>query len=185
MALETLRVEELPHYTYDDYAEWEGRWELIEGIPFAMSPMPSIEHQEISGLIFRHISDLLENCSSCKALLPVDWQITPDTIVQPDVLIVCDKEKSIKGKKLSIPPVVVFEVLSPSTERKDRTTKYRLYENAGVKYYCIVEPDNKCAEIFEFEPGDKRYKGRGESPGGKITFDLGECTIAFDFGKIF
>ena len=104
-------MEDLPHYNYDDYVQWEGRWEIINGIPYAMTPQPTIEHQEISGKIYRYLGDLLENCKKCKPLLPVDWQIAEDTVAQPDVLVVCGE--NIKGKKLLIPPVFVFEVLSP------------------------------------------------------------------------
>jgi Uma2 family endonuclease len=73
--------------------------------------------------------------------LPVDWKICDNTIVQPDVLVVCEENiESIDGEKLLIPPVLVFEILTPSTARKDRVLKYQLYEKAGVKYYFIVAP---------------------------------------------
>lgn len=188
MRLTALRVEDLPHYTYDDYAQWEGRWELINGIPYAMVPMPTIEHQDYSGQIYRYLSDLLENCPQCKVFLPVDWQITEDTIVQPDVLVVCKKNGSenFKGKKLLTLPVVVFEILSPSSERKDRVLKYQLYENAGVMYYCIVDPGNKSVEIFQL--GEDKYREMGkfqESQEEKIAFQLGPCSISFDFRELF
>lgn len=181
MGLTALRIEDLPHYNYDDYVQWEGRWEIINGIPYAMTPQPTIEHQEISGRIYRHLGDLLENCKKCKALLPVDWQITEDTVTQPDVLVVCGE--NIKGKKLLIPPVLVFEVLSPSTSHKDRILKYQLYQSAGVKYYCIVDPETKCAEIFMLK--NSEYEKVEDFKEEKITFDFDPCSIAFDFGEIF
>ena len=185
MGLTMLKKEDLPQYTYDDYIGWEGRWELIAGIPYAMVPAPAKKHQRINLKIAAQLDSLLENCELCVTYLPIDWQIDENTVVQPDVLIVCGD--NLDETKLSITPVLVFEILSPSTDRKDRIIKYRLYENAGVKYYCIVEPETKSADIFELKPGDKQKKYReiGEFREGKINFDLGNCTIAFDFSKIF
>jgi Uma2 family endonuclease len=113
----------------------------------------------------------------------VDWQITEDTIVQPDVLVVCGNVKRLKGKKLKIPPAIVFEILSPSTTRKDRIIKYRLYQEAGVKYYCIVDPETRSAEVYELQ--DAAYKKKDNFKDGKIHFDVDPCGIDFDFSEIF
>jgi Uma2 family endonuclease len=85
--------------------------------------------------------------------------------------------------KLSTPPVLVFEILSPSTARKDRVLKYQLYQNSGVTYYCIVDPKTKSAEVFILR--ENKYKEADAFFGGKITFDLGPCSIAFDFSELF
>ena len=69
-----------PAYTYDEYTLWEGDWELIYGIPYAMAPAPMIKHQQISNKIARHIwMRHLEACETCQALLPVDWKISNET----------------------------------------------------------------------------------------------------------
>jgi Uma2 family endonuclease len=91
----------------------------------------------------------------------VDWQISDDTVVQPDVLVVCDENE--EEEKLTVTPVLVFEILSPSTARKDRVLKYQLYQNSGVTYYCIVDPGTKSAEVFVLR--DQKY-----SP--KETFEV-------------
>lgn len=181
MSAVALRVEDLPHYIYDDYRQWEGKWEILQGIPYAMTPAPSIKHQDISGNIFWQLRALLENCRKCKALLPVDWQITEDTVVQPDILVVCDE--NITGVKLEKTPVLVFEILSPATSRKDRGIKYRLYENAGVKYYCIVDPETNSAEVYVLQK--EKYHEAKEFDEGGMLFDLGPCQIQFDFKEIF
>lgn len=181
MGLAALKIEDLPHYTYDDYIQWEGQWELIKGIPYAMVPMPTIEHQHTSGKIYRYLSELVDHCPKCKVLLPVDWQAEEDTVVQPDILVVCGE--NIKGKKLLITPVLIFEILSPSTTRKDKVLKYQLYQEEGVKYYCIVDPETNSADVFTLQ--DNEYKKEEDFKEGKIIFDLGPCTIAFDFGEIF
>ena len=110
------RIEDLPRYTYDDYVQWEGKWELIHGIPYAMSPFPSIQHQAISHKIDVALAKSLEGCEHCQALLPVDWKIDNCTTVQPDNLVVCGKPE---GQYLTITPTLIFEVLSPATASKD------------------------------------------------------------------
>jgi Uma2 family endonuclease len=133
--------------------------------------------------IAAHLMSLLGNCGKCRPLMPVDWEIAPDTVVQPDVLVVCSDSDFLEDVKLTIPPVLVFEILSPSTARKDRIIKYQLYQDAGVKYYCIVDPETKSADVFLLR--DSEYQGMGAFHEGKITFDLEECSIDFDFGSIF
>ena len=178
MSAVALQMEDLPHYTYDDYIQWEGSWELIRGIPFAMTPAPAIKHQDICVEIVFQLKSLLIDCPKYKVLLPVDWQITEDTVVQPDVLVVCADPGDLEGEKLEIPPVLVFEVLSPSTIRKDRILKYQLYEQAGVKYYCIVDPGTKSADVFALQK--EKYHETGVFKDGKMHFDLGPCKIQLD-----
>jgi Uma2 family endonuclease len=185
MESSALRIEDLPHYTYDDYSKWEGQWELINGIPFAMVPAPAINHQRLSSKIDRQLGELLEDCNRCEAICSVDWQISEDTVVCPDVLVVCSEDMDIGIIKLEKTPVVVFEILSPSTSRKDRVVKYRLYENAGVKYYCLIDPGSKSAEVFVLKNREEKYCSSEEFEDGKILFDLGPCRIRFDLGKIF
>jgi Uma2 family endonuclease len=181
MSAVALRIEDLPHYIYDDYVQWEGRWEILEGIPYAMTPAPGLKHQRICTKIASQLDALLENCRKCEVLLPVDWQITEDTVVQPDILVVCGDKND--GVKLEKPPVLVFEVLSPATSRKDRGIKYRLYEEAGVKYYCIVDPETNSVEKYVLQ--EEKYREEKEFDRGFIYFDLGPCQIRFDFKKIF
>ena len=180
MGLAVLTKEDLPHYTYDDYIKWEGRWEIIKGIRCAMVPAATIKHQEISARINGQLYRLLQDCRRCTPLLPVDWQIGEDTVVQPDNLVVCEEIPA--DRKLSIPPVLVFEVISPETEKKDRDLKFDLYREAEVKYYCIVDPVGKSADVYALQ-GDK-YKEMEFFPEGKVVFDLGPCFIHFDFNEV-
>ena len=173
------RAELLPHYTYKDYCGWEGRWELIRGIVHAMTPAPSIKHQQISQKIARHLDEALENCSECHPLLPVDWKISDDTVVQPDNLVVCYKPE---GNYITKAPTLIFEVLSSSTSVKDENVKFNLYQKEGVRYYCIVVPDDKVAKIYELMNGIyiKKFDATNET----IIFVLKDCVMEFDFSKI-
>lgn len=175
-------LEDLPHYTYDDYIQWEGRWELIDGIPYAMAPTPSFEHQDLSHKISGELYVKLKGCEHCRGQLPVDWQITDDTIVQPDNMVICGT--IVSDKKLLQTPSIIFEILSPSTSHKDRTIKYRLYEAAGVAYYVIVSPFTRSADIYHLEEG--AYTIAAEvCERNAFTFVLPECTFRIDFMPIF
>jgi len=122
-----LKEEDLPQYTYEDYKLWEGDWELIYGVPYAMSPAPMIKHQKISNNIARYLSEALEECKTCQALLPVDWKIDNHTVVEPDNLVICHEPQN--EAYITKAPKVIFEILSKSTAHKDKNLKYSLYEN--------------------------------------------------------
>jgi Uma2 family endonuclease len=113
--------------------------------------------------------------------MAVDWQVAEDTVVRPDNLVVCGHD--ITGTRLTVPPVLVFEILSPSTSRQDKILKYKLYEKAGVKYYCIVDPESTAADLFEFR--SNKYGKTGDFRNGKMTLDLNCCRIDFDFNELF
>jgi len=143
-------VKFLPYYTYEDYCNWDGRWELIEGIPFAMSPAPTPRHQWLLANIITELRIALRKskCKHCKLYDFLDIKIEEDTILQPDCLIVC---KSITKKFLDFPASLVVEILSPATALKDRHTKFSLYEKFGIKYYMIVDEEKNEVEIYCLE----------------------------------
>ena len=174
-----VRAEDIPHYTYDDYKTWEGQWEIIDGIAYAMSPAPMIKHQKISNNIAWLLKEELEDCPQCHALLPVDWKISEDTIVQPDNLVVCYKPE---GAYITKAPSMIFEVLSPKTARKDTTVKFSLYEQEGVKYYIIVNPDDEVAKVYRLHDG--KYIKVVDATDEKVEFDLEKCRIEIDFSKM-
>jgi len=175
-----LRLEDLPHYTYDDYKQWEGRWELIDGIAYAMAPSPIYEHQNISGDIHIELKKLLRECQNCQVALALDWKIAEDTVVCPDNSVICSKTTT---DFIEVTPEIIFEVLSPSTKNVDRNRKYNLFQENGVKYYIIVEPKGKFAEVYKLDKGF--YRLQGEFTNEKYLFELDECSIEFDFNTIF
>lgn len=180
MGLVARNEEYFPHYTYDDYCQWQGKWEIISGIAYAMTPAPSVVHQSVSQRIAGQLFQLLEECDRCHALLPVDWQVAEDTVVQPDHLVVCGETP--RGIKLTVTPVLIFEILSDSTRKKDKNLKYQLYEAAGVLYYCLVDPAIRKAELYKLKDG--RYESLGEFSNESIRLNLEQCEIFFDFKKI-
>ena len=178
--MSAIKKEYLPNYTYDDYKNWEGKWELISGVPYAMSPAPMIKHQAISNKIARYLDESLQDCKSCKALLPVDWKINESTTVQPDNLVICHKPAN--EAYISKAPVLIFEILSKSTAITDQNLKYELYEKEGVKYYVIVNPNDEIAKIYRLKEG--RYIKYIDARDEAVEFQLNDCEFEFDFSKI-
>ena len=146
------------YYTYTDYCTWDDgeRWELIDGVPYAMSPAPSRIHQEISGNLYGQFFNFLRN-KPCKVYsAPFDVRINADaeddTVVQPDLLVVCDHSKlDEKGGKGA--PDLVIEILSPSSARHDKFLKFNCYQRAGVREYWMVDPDTKTVQVCILENG--------------------------------
>lgn len=174
--------EYLPNYTYDDYKHWEGDWELIAGVPYAMAPAPTITHQEINLNIGFELKTKLKQCKKCTVLPEVDWKINDETVVQPDSLVVCNLAN--KGAYLSQVPSIVFEVLSPSTKGKDRNFKSLLYAQSGVAYYILVEPAGMFAEVYKLK--NEKYRLEGEFKEESYTFHIdNECGFEFSFKEVF
>ena len=153
-------------FTYADYLKWPDgeRWELIDGEAYAMSPAPTISHQTTTGQLFRQIDEALDG-AHCRALIaPVDVLLpTPDeaddrttTVVQPDILVVCDPAK-ITERNVRGAPDWIVEVLSPATARHDHLTKRVLYERAGVREYWLVHPVDRVITVYVLKNG--KYGG--------------------------
>ncbi|MDQ6608434.1 MAG: Uma2 family endonuclease [Bacteroidota bacterium] len=173
-------VKILPYYTYEDYVQWEGKWELIEGIPYAMSPAPIPKHQLIANTLGALFYFSLKNCKHCKVYQAIDYKISEDTILQPDVSVLC---KEIKKKFIDFPPSLVTEILSPSTALKDRHTKHNLYKQQGIPYYLIISPDAEEAEINVLEEGEYVLKQKGSNINYTFQFD-GDCFATIDFSEL-
>ena len=149
-------------YTYADYLEWDEkeRVELIDGAPLMMAP-PSRKHQEISGEIYRQLANFLrgKGCRVYAAPFGVrlferaeDGPEDVDTVVEPDITVVCDRDK-LDDQGCKGAPDLIVEILSPSTQRRDRLTKLNLYQRAGVREYWIVNPEDRTVQVMLLENG--------------------------------
>ncbi len=156
-----------PHrFTYADLLSWpaEERWELIDGVAYDMTPAPSPGHQAISIELASQFHVFLRG-KSCRAFpapfdvrLPGDAEdaMTSSTVVQPDLTIVCDREKLDRRGCVGAPTLVV-EILSPETETKDWREKFHLYERAGIPEYWIISPAKQMLMVFTRDE-QGRYK---------------------------
>ncbi|WP_153799423.1 Uma2 family endonuclease [Foetidibacter luteolus] len=171
----------IPHYTYNEWKLWEGKWELIDGLPFAMSPAPLPRHQRIAAELRTELTVALRKtgCKHCHAYDPIDYKISEDTILQPDILIVCG---NIKKPYLDFPPALVVEILSPSTALKDRNTKFYIYEQEKVKHYLIVDTDKEKIEVYDLSGSFYKLRKEDNEP---YSFELdNDCSITVDLSQI-
>lgn len=136
-------------FTWDDYKHWpdDERWEIIDGEAYNMTPAPSIRHQAISGELFGILRDHLKGHPCRPFIAPTDVILSESDIVQPDVLVVCDKSKITEANIQGAPDMVV-EILSPSTSVKDKREKKTIYERFGVREYIIVNPMDDSVERY-------------------------------------
>ena len=145
-------------FTYKDYLSWpeEEQWELINGIPYNMTPAPSTQHQKIVTSLIAQFYNALKD-SPCQTFgapfdvrLPEPEKNSEDifTVVQPDLAIICDRNKLDNLGCVGGPDLVV-EVTSPSTLGKDIKDKFYLYEKAGVNQYWIIYPEPKTVVVFK------------------------------------
>ena len=155
-------------YTYADYLTWnfQERLELLKGKIFKMSPAPSRIHQEVSAKIFRKLDRYLENKTCNIYYAPFDVRLinykksTIDkeisTVFQPDICVICDKEKLDDRGCLGAPDLII-EILSPGNSKKEMDIKFDIYEENGVKEYWIVEPLQKSILIYTLQ--NEKYIG--------------------------
>jgi len=149
-------------YSYADYLTWsdDERWEIIDGVPYNMSPSPAPVHQEQSVELVRQIANYLLD-KPCKVYsAPLDVRFPKGKkkndkeifdVVQPDIIVVCDKDKLKDNRGCLGAPDIVIEILSPSTASRDVIKKRRLYEKNKVKQYWIVDPHEKEVYIYKLQ----------------------------------
>jgi Uma2 family endonuclease len=159
-----IPVEDNKNFTYENYVQWgdDQRWELIDGAAFNMSPSPSRKHQKISMELAWQLRTFLKDKSCEVYAAPFDVRLPehdePDdeikTVVQPDISVICDREK-LDDKGCRGAPDLIIEIVSPFTARRDMKDKLFLYEHHGVKEYWIVHPEEKIVMQYKLEKNNR------------------------------
>ena len=147
-------------YSYSDYLLWQfhERVELIRGYILKMSPAPNRFHQTVSLNVsssffqkFKH-----QSCNVYAApfdvRLPIKSKKKDSTVVQPDLCIVCDESK-LDEQGCNGAPDLIVEIMSPNNKKHDLDTKYKLYQEAGVLEYWIIEPSEKIVLVYVLQDG--------------------------------
>ena len=179
-------------YTYADYLEWDEneRIELIYGAPVMMAP-PSRRHQEILTELTRQLANFLEG-KTCR-VYPAPFGVrlfeqaddrpeAVDTVVEPDLSVICDRDK-LDDQGCKGAPDLVIEILSPSTQRHDRLTKLNLYQQAGVGEYWIVNPEDRTVQVMLLENGLYRVTDVGTAQDVVKVHSLEGCYLELE--KVF
>ena len=146
-------------FSWNDYQKFpkEERWEIIQGEAFAMTPAPSTRHQAVSGELFAALHAFFGG-TTCKAFAaPTDVRLSEIDIVQPDILVVCDKEQ-IRETHIEGPPRLVIEILSPSSCIYDRGRKLDLYARSGIAELWLVSTYPSLVEVLVLDGDSYRVR---------------------------
>jgi Uma2 family endonuclease len=178
------------YYNYADYLQWsfEGMVELINGKIFKMSPAPSSKHQFLSGNLFGMLWNYLKGKPCQVVSAPFDVRLSKfkedklvNSVVQPDLCIICDPTK-IDEKGCNGAPDMIVEILSPSTALRDLDLKFKLYEENGVKEYWIIQPNDQTVSIFDLM--DSKFTLRGIYHREKIV-EVKTIGLDIDLNEVF
>ncbi|WPM31557.1 Uma2 family endonuclease [Hydrogenobacter sp. T-2] len=161
-------------YTVEDWKHWQGDWELIEGIPYAMaSPRPINQRMLILISLILELT-LKAKCPECLVYAELDWYISYDTVIRPDLMVLCGEIP----ERVEIPPHMVIEIVSPSSRQIDEGLKFELCEKEGVKYFVLIYPDEKQVKVFELSYG--RYIEKQDR-----NFLFEACQLEINFEEAF
>jgi Uma2 family endonuclease len=175
-----VKKEYLPYYTYKNYIQWEGDWELIDGTAYAMAPSPGFDHQSIAMLIGSSLTDSIKSCKNCMVVSEMDYKISDDTILRPDIALVCGQRDGAYIKKA---PSLIVEIVSQSSTLRDEKIKHSIYETEKVPFYILVYPKDLKAKIYSLQ-GNK-YEKIVDLLEGSFKFDGSECDAKIDFNFVF
>lgn len=170
-----------PHYTIEDYRLWEGDWELWNGTAVAMTPSPFGKHSRLHGRAVTELSIAVEQ-AGCDAtvLIEIDWVVTSDTILRPDLTLVCG---DAPDGHVETTPTLVAEVLSASTRERDLTFKRRLYAENSVPWYLILDPDADSMEALKLQPSGEY---QAVSHDDVLIIDICEsCSLNLSTARLF
>ncbi|MDD1620693.1 MAG: Uma2 family endonuclease [Methylococcaceae bacterium] len=184
-----LALKDSQHHTYGDYLSWpdEVRYELIDGDAYLMSPAPDLPHQYVAGEIYCQTANALLGQPYRVFIGPLDVRLPEqneadeqiDTVVQPDVLVVCDGNKLDKRGVRGAPDWIV-EVLSPSTAGHDQIKKRNLYERHGVREYWLVHPVDRVLTVYRLQEGEYGKPELSQLEGETQVGILPEIVIRWD-----
>ena len=179
-------------YSYAEYLTWQfqERLELIKGKIFKMSPAPARRHQEVSAKLFYYLMDYLKDQSCDIYTAPFDVRFPKSqgdentfTVVQPDICIICDKNK-LDDRGCVGAPDMIIEILSPATSAKDATVKFDLYEEQGVKEYWMVSPGENLLDVFLLDENGKYRWMKKYTENDKVKVNIFD-DLYIDMAEVF
>ena len=173
-------AQQIEYYNYDDYKEWEGEWELIDGRAYAMAPAPMRKHQAIASAIIAMLYPQLKECPKCEILGEVDYKVNDYTTLKPDIALTCGETNE---RYLTKAPEIIVEIISKSTAKRDEIHKFSIYEKEKVNYYILVYPNDLRAKIYQLK--ESTYDKVGDFSEESYTFEETSCRVNLDFKEVF
>lgn len=172
-------VQAIETYTYEDYKLWKADWELIDGLPLAMSPSPVRDHQGLSMAFSSALFDEMQDCEDCEVICELDYLVDSENVLRPDIALIWGEE----GDYITKAPKIVLEIVSPFTAKRYEKVKFEIYEKEKVLYYILVYPKLLNAKIYKIE--NNIYQKQGDYTKEKYLFDELECKVEIDFKEVF
>jgi len=170
-----------PQYTVDDYQLWEGDWELWNGVAVAMTPSPFGQHSKLLAELTKGLGNAVD-AADCDAtvLVEIDWILTNNTILRPDLTIVCG---GAPERHLETPPALVAEILSPSTRERDLTFKRQFFQQQNVPWYLVIDPDTSDLDALKLNT-DGNYSSVEHTE--TLSIDIcGDCRLNLSVERLF
>jgi len=179
-------------YTYAEYISWKfkERVELIKGKLFKMSPAPNSVHQQVLLHLSRTLDRYFETKKCQLYIAPFDVRFPSktnaetNTVVQPDLCVVCNLDKLDKQGCNGAPDLVV-EILSPGNTQKEMNDKFNLYESSGVIEYWLVQPEDKWLIIYHLDENNKYIGSKPFTTDDGIVNSTLFSELAIDLNEIF
>ncbi len=171
-----IKTQHLPNYSIKDYRLWEGNWQLIQGVPFSMSPSPTRAHQKMAKDLLIWLNLMLDRSPSCKCevLYELDLLVDNHTVVRPDLMVLCGPHAEDYPDQA---PSLIVEVLSKSTEQMDRQIKMGIYQRFGVSHYWLADPASGLLECLELQ---ETYQLVAQPD----QINLDECVVDLDWSLL-
>jgi Uma2 family endonuclease len=192
--METLKLDLNKRYTYADYLTWldDKRRELYDGFIKLMTPAPSRKHQKISTKFTRIIDNFLSDRECEIYHAPFDVRLYNgskaddkiDTVVQPDICIICDLS-ILDDKGCLGPPDFIIEIVSPGNSRKDVKDKFEIYQKHGVREYWIVNPNDENVSVFVLDEKGKYQLKSMYAGDEKIPVNIFNGDLKIDMAEVF
>ena len=167
-------------WTYADYAALPddgNRYEIIAGVLY-MTPAPGTGHQSVSARLVTFLVTHVEFAGLGRVFAaPVDVELAPDTVVQPDIVVVLSANLDrITPSRIIGAPDLVVEILSPGTAGYDRREKQDAYARSGVGEYWVVDPGAQTVELLTLDQGGYRshgvFRGQARLPSSAVTLPV-------------
>jgi len=180
------------YYTYAEYLTWQfdEMVELIKGKLFKMSPAPNLHHQDVSRVISVILNQYFDSKKCRLYIAPFDVRFPAkvgsltDTVVQPDLCVICDLKKLDKQGCNGVPDLIV-EILSPGNTAKEMNQKFNLYESEGVREYWLVHPEDKWLVIYTLNEAGKYVGSKPYTPADGFINSVIFVDLEIDLNKVF
>ena len=145
-----------------------------------MAPAPMIKHQRLASEIIYNLREQLEECTQCEVLGEIDYKVSDDTVLKPDIVLTCGETNE---SYLTKAPEIVVEIISKSTAKRDEKYKFEIYEKEKVNYYILVYPDDLRAKVYKLK--DSKYDKEGDFSQERYNFEETTCNVSLDFERVF